>query len=149
MVPIINIHTEVAKFYNLELPAIYQKTRQREIIQKRQLIHYLIRKLNPLVSLSKIGRYGGLNQDHATVLNSVKATQNEIDTNPEFRREVALIKIACEVHRIELKKDEVNEMEETKFRINAAILLCKSTLEIEAILRREIDKLNSNNLSLV
>ena len=59
------------------------KSRCREIVFTRQLIHYILRLLNNKstikASLAEIGRIAG-NKDHATVLHSCKTIENLITT---------------------------------------------------------------------
>lgn len=61
-------------FYNLDI-----KSRKREIVEKRQIAHYLA-KIHTAESLANIGKAIG-NKDHATVLNSSKTVNNMIDTD--------------------------------------------------------------------
>lgn len=59
------------------------KTRKREVVQARQICHYLAKNhINR--SLAHIGEYFG-NVDHATVLHSCRTINNLLETNNEFK----------------------------------------------------------------
>lgn len=59
------------------------KTRKREVLEVRQLAHYVCRKHTKL-SLEHIG-YSIGEKDHATVINSIEVVQNLLDTDKIFR----------------------------------------------------------------
>jgi hypothetical protein len=150
MVPLIKIHNEIATYYRMDLDTMFVRTRIREIIEKRQLFHYLAKKLNVKyhkVTLAFIAKYGG-NMNHATVLNSIKTVENLIATEPQFAREVEEIIAACKKHEIATSEDLLpKEFEVLKYGINEELLKCKSKLEIEAVLRRGIELLTPQNVA--
>ena len=74
------------KRYEKEEKAVMAKTRRRELLQVRQIIHCLLKENFPKVTLCEIGRRCG-GKDHATVLHSSKAVNNLVDTNKKFREE--------------------------------------------------------------
>lgn len=83
---LVNIITKKFGIFEEEL---FSKKRDREIVEPRQLITYMIKKETEL-SLAQIGMI--INRDHATVLHSVKAWNNLLDTEQPIRiktREVA------------------------------------------------------------
>lgn len=61
------------------------KRQKREIVEARQICHYIAKK-NNLGSLVDIGfRFG--RKDHSTVLHSVKTVTNLLQTNIEFKNQ--------------------------------------------------------------
>lgn len=73
----------VAKHVEMKPIFIQQKTRKREVVEARQLVH-AIAKEHLMMSLSKIGWAVG-KKDHATVLHSAKTVRNLIDTDLTYR----------------------------------------------------------------
>lgn len=69
----------VANHFGIDRKTILAKSRKKEILIPRQIATWLVRlKLN--IELVKIGEiFGG--QDHTTVINSIRAINNDIDTN--------------------------------------------------------------------
>lgn len=72
----------VAIYFSISIYNLDLNSRKREIVNKRQIAHYLA-KIHTAESLSNIGKEIG-NKDHATVLNSSKTINNMIDTNSEM-----------------------------------------------------------------
>jgi chromosomal replication initiator protein len=78
------IERTVSQYTGVPVEAIYQKTRKREVVQARQLIHSFA-KQNFRMSLESIGfRAGG--KDHATVSHSCKTIDNLLDTDKSFKK---------------------------------------------------------------
>lgn len=76
----------VCKKYGQTEKAIMSKSRKREIVKSRQIVMSLIKTNFYKLSLSAIGnRCGG--KDHATVIHSCNAVQNQIDTDKNYREE--------------------------------------------------------------
>lgn len=81
-----NIEDIVCDYYHMPVSEVFLPTRKREIVTKRQTIHYFYKRYTKL-SLASIGSgYGG--KDHATVMNSCKIISNLIDTDIRFRKEI-------------------------------------------------------------
>ncbi len=81
-----NIAKMVADHYELPLEKLRGKTRKRSIVIARQLSMYFAKNMTSN-SLKLIGdNFGG--RDHTTVLHSLKAVQNMMDTNMLFKDEV-------------------------------------------------------------
>ena len=79
------IQTIIEKHFGVD---IWMPSRKAEVTYPRQLCHYFARKLYPAKSLQKIGDfYGGKN--HATVLHSIKAINDYIDTDRVKAQEIA------------------------------------------------------------
>lgn len=74
---------KVATYTGYEPAELQKKTRNREIVEARQVAMFLS-KQNTKESLAKIGRTIG-NKDHATVLHACKTVENLIETNSAFR----------------------------------------------------------------
>lgn len=78
----------VANYYGLWQGKIFMKSRIREIMIPRQVAHYVLRRHSKF-NLKEISGYFGIN--HATVIHSVKTVENDIDTNPRFKKDVEAI----------------------------------------------------------
>ena len=63
-----------------------EETGKREIVEPRQIAHYFS-KIHTKGSLVSIGNIIG-KKDHATVLNSIKAINNFIDTDKKFTKKL-------------------------------------------------------------
>lgn len=134
MIPIYAIHKEITDYYNLNLEYIFQDSGERKVVEKRQLFHYLCKKLNPKLPSGVIGRYG-LIKDHATVLYSIRTIENLLDVDPNFRVEVAELLINCKKHKV--KNIDTSGFIQLKYELSAAILECKTVIELEVVLRRK------------
>ena len=80
---IINV---VCKHFDLESSAIHTKSRQREVVQARQVAMYLA-KTHTDFSTSKIGKFIG-NKDHATVLHACKTVKGQCEVDKGFRSDL-------------------------------------------------------------
>jgi chromosomal replication initiator protein len=76
----------VCENYNLDISAIQAHTRKRIVVMARQVAMYLSRNYTNY-SLSHIGKVIG-NKDHATVLHSIKAVEDQMSTDKVFRASV-------------------------------------------------------------
>ncbi len=86
-----NIKLLVAKHFDVPVEKLHSKTRMREIVMARQLSMYLAKNYTNS-SLKTIGdSFGG--RDHSTVIHSLKAVQDLMDTDLLFKDSVnALVK---------------------------------------------------------
>ena len=90
-IPMEIIHQAVCTYFNIKLEYPFQNNRIREIAEKRQIIHFLAKKLTSL-SLSQIGTYNPLRvYDHATIMHSISTTQDKIDTERKMRADIIAI----------------------------------------------------------
>lgn len=81
------IQRVVAEHFEVPEDKLKDKTRKREIVMARQLSMFLAKELTNQ-SLKNIGdHFGG--RDHSTVIYSCKAIQDMLDTDPEFKEQVA------------------------------------------------------------
>jgi hypothetical protein len=73
----------VLDYFGLTDQKVFRKTRKREAVLARQIMHYLARKHTQL-SLKKIGLefHHGDKHDHTTIRHSVITIQNLIETDP-------------------------------------------------------------------
>ena len=79
-----SIQELVADFYDISVDRIKSKTRKREIVTARQLAMYLA-KNHTKEPLKTIGlKFGG--RDHSTVIYSLRAVQDQIDTDKAFKK---------------------------------------------------------------
>lgn len=73
------IAKKVALEFGYSVEDITQKTRKREIVEPRQIAHYLCSKHVKGANLALIGRCIG-KKDHATVMHSRNSIENAMDT---------------------------------------------------------------------
>lgn len=79
----------VCDHFDMPIDLLQAKTRKREIVQARQIAMFFAKNLTK-ASLSSIGSQIG-KKDHATVLHAYKTISNLIETNKDFRNEIAII----------------------------------------------------------
>ncbi len=86
-----NIKLLVAKYFDVPVEKLHSKTRLRNVVMARQLSMYLAKNYTNS-SLKMIGdSFGG--RDHSTVIHSLKAVQDMMDTDILFKDKVnALVK---------------------------------------------------------
>ena len=90
-----NIKQLVAKYFELPIEKLHGKTRLREVVIARQLSMYLA-KTYTNSSLNVIGdSFGG--RDHSTVLYSLKAVQDMMDTDLLFKDTVTALEKKLEL----------------------------------------------------
>ena len=83
------IQKTVCDYYGVQVDNLREKTRKRSIVQARQLSMFLAKNYTKN-SLKVIGKHFG-GRDHSTVIHSCQAVQNLIETDPEFKGQVAEI----------------------------------------------------------
>ena len=76
----------VADYYKIEVDRMKSKTRKREIVIARQTAMYLCKEMTSQ-ALKTIGdEFGG--RDHSTVIYSIKAVKDLLDTDPGYRETI-------------------------------------------------------------
>jgi chromosomal replication initiator protein len=81
-----SVLNEVCELYNTQPIAVLNSTKKRDrnLVLSRQITMYLTRKRFKLTySLSEIGGY--FKKDHSTVLHSIRAIDNLLETDRDFR----------------------------------------------------------------
>jgi chromosomal replication initiation ATPase DnaA len=78
-----DIIDHVCKSFEITTDEIISPSRIRQIALARQMAMYLIRERIHNYSLNSIGKH--FNRDHATVMHSLKAINNQIDTDFTIR----------------------------------------------------------------
>ncbi len=94
----IKIKNKVSNYFKFPDGLIDKKTREREIVVKRQIAHYLSKKLTK-DSLATIGKIIG-SVHHATVLHSCKVINNLIDTDKNYRAIIKDVELVLHNSRI-------------------------------------------------
>jgi chromosomal replication initiator protein len=80
------VRARVAQAWGTSAEALQSKKRTKDLTIPRQVAMYLIKEQFDL-ALVEIGRlFGG--RDHSTVIHSVAKVEEEMETNPDFRRRV-------------------------------------------------------------
>jgi chromosomal replication initiator protein len=83
------INRIAADYYGIIATDIYKKTRKREIVEKRQVVHYLSWK-NTNANLELIGNIIG-EKDHATVLHSKKTIIKLMDVDKGLKHDIDVL----------------------------------------------------------
>lgn len=85
-----DIQRTVEKYFNISHSDLVGKTRKNDIKHARQIATYLIRTILEL-STTEIGNK--FNQDHSTVLYSIKKIENDLKTNNNTKEEIEALRI--------------------------------------------------------
>lgn len=86
------VHKSICDFYGLDLSYPFHDSREWDVVEKRQIFHYLSKKF-VRCSLSHIGDYCSIRTyTHATVLSSIRTIENLIQTEPKLKKEIDEIK---------------------------------------------------------
>lgn len=80
----------VAKFYNISVADMVSPSRNKELVQPRQIAMYLIRQETD-ASLPEIGNLLG-GRDHTTILHGVERIKNRLETEEQLRRDVMSVR---------------------------------------------------------
>jgi len=84
-VSVSSIMDVIASYYRLDENALPGRSRKQQVVKARQLAMYLAREFTEK-SLSSIGdHFGG--RDHSTVIHSINAIEDRLDTEASFRQE--------------------------------------------------------------
>lgn len=108
----------VSEHFNVPIEFITQRTRKRDVVEKRQIAHYFA-TIYCKKSLAAIGQHFG-HRDHATVLNSRKTVQNLYDSKAI---NTAGTKLRDDIDTIDQILDDLNNRRApiTKAEIRAAV----------------------------
>lgn len=82
---------KVARFYDVDIESIYEKTRRKEVVKPRQVIMYILRE-DFQISYPAIGKKLG-GRDHTTVIHSCDKVKNDLKTNGELEEEITQIRL--------------------------------------------------------
>lgn len=85
-----SIVNQVCDFFKVKREQVFSRSRKREYLDPRQIIHYLTKKHFPRTSLAKIGQMSG-GWDHATVLSSNRTVKNLSETSEFYKTQIVLI----------------------------------------------------------
>jgi hypothetical protein len=130
----------VINYYGADKDEIINNKRKFEVVKVRQIAQYLLRK-NTKSTLRNIGSYFN-GKDHSTVLNSIKAVNNMIDTDKITKKEIAHLQLVIEKKFDIFKKNKfyyyyfIDFNNFTSFKINdnkGIILSGFNDLELEKI----------------
>jgi len=80
----------VAKFYNISIADMVSPSRNKELVQPRQIAMYLIRQETD-ASLPEIGGLLG-GRDHTTIIHGVERIRDRLETEEQLRRDVMSVR---------------------------------------------------------
>ncbi|BCX05568.1 MAG: chromosomal replication initiator protein DnaA [Candidatus Roseilinea sp.] len=80
----------VAKYYNISVADMVSPSRNKELVQPRQIAMYLIRQETD-ASLPEIGGLLG-GRDHTTILHGVERIKDRLETEEQLRRDVMSVR---------------------------------------------------------
>ncbi len=78
-----NFYEDYCKKVDMTLDELYSKSRKRELVEKRMVLMYTLRK-SVGMTLHKIAN--SLDKNHATIIHSVKSIDNFIKVYPHIQR---------------------------------------------------------------
>lgn len=128
----------VSLYYGLEHKDIFERTRKREIVIKRQMFMAIAKEFTEdLVALEYIGRYCFEKfqikaYDHATVIHAVKLIKNLIDTDADFKREYLELKGFV---RVMVNSNKV--FQDNKSSLIRKLMKATNVIEVNKILTSE------------
>jgi chromosomal replication initiator protein len=82
---------KVARFYDVDIESIYEKTRRKEVVKPRQVIMYILRE-DFQISYPAIGKKLG-GRDHTTVIHSCDKIKHDLKTDGELEEEITQIRL--------------------------------------------------------
>lgn len=85
-----DIMEAVANYYGLDENALVDRSRKREIVRARQVAMHFAKELTEK-SLASIGNHFG-GRDHSTVIHSLNAIQDRVDTDARFADELEAVR---------------------------------------------------------
>jgi chromosomal replication initiator protein len=80
----------VAKFYSISVPEMVSASRNKELVQPRQIAMYLIRQETD-ASLPEIGGLLG-GRDHTTIIHGVERVKDRLENEEQLRRDVMSVR---------------------------------------------------------
>ena len=108
-----SISSVVTSHYGVTLKFLFQKTRKRDVVFKRQLLQQLLKKHTKLTlgAIGNLYKEEGSTYEHCTIKHSVKTIDNQLDVDKSFRKEYDIIneKIIAKIQEIELKEKKKEE----------------------------------------
>lgn len=82
-----DIVSYVCRYYQIDESTLRGQERRRDVTMARQIAMYLMRRINPNMSLNDIGReFDG--RDHSTVLHSLEKVEKQMRSDPSFAETV-------------------------------------------------------------
>jgi len=106
----------VCDFFKIDIDIIFEKTRNREIIEPRQLIQFFCRKFIKIASrynkkgyrelpLNEIARFTKVT-NHATVISNIKRIKGFIDTDKNFKKRIEAIEALINEYNLIANKNK-------------------------------------------
>ena len=133
------IHKAVCYYYKVDLPYIFKRDRNIEIVEKR-LIYYYLAKNKSKKTLSEIGRYPGKISgnvwQHSTVYQGATRLEALIEFDKKLRKDVEEIEKLCE--HFNIKDEKVSKYKDEIFDL---LFLCNT---IEDVNNKITEFVNNN-----
>lgn len=89
---------KVCSKYNISEEEIFSRCRKVEIVEKKQILFYLLVVFDRKYTLENITDYimfkSGISYNHATILHSKKQILNRMSVYPEFKKEILSLRYA-------------------------------------------------------
>lgn len=89
---------KVCSKYNISEKDIFSRCRKVEIVEKKQILFYLLVVFDRKYTLENITDYikfkSGISYNHATILHSKKQILNRMSVYPEFKKEILSLRYA-------------------------------------------------------
>ena len=82
-----DIISYICRYYEIDESTLRGQERRRDVTLARQIAMYLMRRINPNMSLNDIGKeFDG--RDHSTVLHSLEKVEKQMRSDPAFAETV-------------------------------------------------------------
>ena len=127
----------VCNYYNIGFLDIANRSRKREIVEKRFIFQYLASKYTR-ETLGSIGRYNGGTFHHSTVIHAVHKVRDLIDTEKPFK--AVIDDLEKQVKEVQLIILGEREFKEHKLNLYRSLSKCDTYRELQLYFLKNIIK---------
>jgi len=122
---------------NISSKTLFERNRERRIVEPRQIFHYLALK-HTLASLSYIRSFNVNKYNHATVIHSRKVISDRMDIDKKFRDTIEHLDTIIE-ERIMLAKKNNSTFKTTITNLVIEIFKCENKTDLNNLLKSYIN----------
>ena len=118
---------------NISSETLFEKNRERRIVEPRQIFHYLALK-HTLASLSHIGAFNENKYNHATVIHSRKVINDRLDVDKRFKTTIEKMDATIK-DRISLAKKTTSTFKTIITNLVTDIFKCENNEDLNDLLK--------------